>query len=734
MLEPNFHAGREKVCWERVLFLLGLAAALAALSSCGSSTAVAPTIAVSCTPTDVTVLGTSQCVASVANETSTLVNWSLSGTGTGGGLGSITTGGLYTAPATFPKNGTSTYNVITITATSQVDSALTSTESITLEEATQISSVICDNAAGNPASVVDSGDTLTCTATASTGAIIPSYWSVTNATSPANTTNLGSISAQGVYTAPLVPPPGETINITATSQASSTILMSVQATVTFGNKVLSGPYAFSLSGRLTNSSNAFFARVGSFSAGGGTLTGIEDTNQGGTPNTVATQQTFTGSYSIGSDGRGTMQFCEGTSAACPLGSAAVTSYFRIVVVSPEQIEIIQFSSASANSSTITAGGEILTQDSSVFSGGDVNLNGVFSFNFAGVSSTAAEESAVGDFLANGFGTISAGSSSPSAPGEMDTNAGGPVILPATTYSISSNGRGTVNLGGLSFSFYMVSDGRAKFIEIDSPVAPATTPDSILVGDAYKQQASQTCQWGLNSALSGPTVLETSGASSGVVVTDLGSFTASSGAVSSASIDENSGGTVTSQVGTLSGSYTMDPCGRGTLTVGAHSYVFYVISASDAVLQETTAGTVAHGLLVPSQQGPFVDTTLTGSYAFRLGGTDAAGTAGNREDFLGQVTSAGTGTGLTGNFDLNDFGATQTGCVPLTANCVAITSGMYSVVPPGSLRGIISLSLSTTPSATTRNLVLYIVSPTQFFVMDTDPAPAGTAIGTIYDQY
>ena len=181
---------------------------------------------------------------------------------------------------------------------------------------------------------------------------------------------------------------------------------------------------------------------------------------------------------------------------------------------------------------------------------------------------------------------------------------------------------------LKFSFYPVSASRAKFIEIDAPASPITTPDSILFGDAYKQQTSSNCGWGLN-ALSGSTVLETSGASSGVVITDLGSFTASNdgttGTASTASIDENSGGTVSSTLGTLSGNYTMDPCGKGTLGIGSHSYVFYLISPSDAVLQETTAGLIAHGFLVPSQGGPFADGTLTGSYAFRLGGTDAAGT-------------------------------------------------------------------------------------------------------------
>jgi hypothetical protein len=716
VLEPNFHLGRDKVRWERLLFFFALIAVPAILSSCGSSassTTTNPTISISCVPSSVTVLGTSQCTATVTNLSSTLVNWTVGGTGTG----SITSGGLYTAPATVPTN-----NVVTITATSQVKSSLTATQNLTLVQPTAISAVTCVDSSGSSASTVSSGNQLSCTATASTGATVPVNWSVANKTDAMATLNLGSISAQGVYSASLVPPPGQKVTITATSQALATETMTVNVTVVFGDKVLSGPYAFSTSGRLPT--HAFWARVGSFTAGGGALSGIEDTNQGGTPNTVNTQRTFTGSYSIGPDGRGTMQFCEGTSSGCPQGSSA-TAYFRIAIISPQQAQIIEFSLLGTSSATTTAGGEIISQGSLNFGAGNGNLSGTYSFNFSGVSTGATEESVVGEFKADGFGTISAGSPVPPlAPGEVDIDGGGPVALAKTSYSISSNGRGTVTLGGLTFSFYPVSASRAKFIEID-PVPPVTTQSSILVGDAFIQQTSSTCGWSLN-AISGSTVFETSGASSGVVIADVGAFTASGGAVSAVSMDQNSGGTYTQPTGSGSDNYSMDACGRGTLSIGTHSYVFYIISASDAVLQETTSGVVAHGFLVPSQGGPFVDSALTGSYAFRLGGTDAAGTAGQREDFLGQFTSSGSGTGLAGTLDLNDFGATQAD--------VAITNGTYLPIPAGSLRGTMALPLTTTPSATTRNLVLYMVSPTLFYVLDTDPAPAGTAIGVIDNQF
>ena len=708
MFEPKFESGGRKRSRKQLLFSLALAGSLALLSSCGSgsssSSTSTPSIVVTCSATQVTVLGTATCNANTTNLSSTLVDWSISPSGSGSIVNNNNVGD-YTAPATVPTN-----NVVTVTAASHVQSTVTGTATITIEAAVAIATVTCvDPVSGSQPSplTVSSRNQLDCSATTSAGATVAVNWTVTNTSGG----DIGSISTLGVYTAPLVPPPGQTVKITATSQAGSTPPMSLTATIIFGPRVLHDSYVFSTSGRLTNSTNSFFARVGSFNASNGVITGgFEDTNQAGTSGAPQALVPFTGSYSVGADGRGTMQFCENTTSGCPPGSPA-TSFFRIVVISPTMAQITDFSSPATTSASTTSGGEIVAQDPSVFGAGDGNLTGTYSFNFAGVSSSANEESAVGEFTANGHGSISAGG--PMSPGEMDINSGGAQVLSASSYLITSSGRGTIALGGLNFNFYVVSASRAKFIEVDA------APASILAGDAYKQQSGVTCAWGLN-VLNGSTVLETEGVSSGVVVADVGSFTASisgtTGAVSAGSIDENSGGTYTPPTGTLTGSYAVDPCGRGTLTLGSHSYVFYIISTARALLQETTSGIVAHGFLVQPQGGPFASGSLTGSYALRLSGTNAPGAAGQREDIVGQLTADGAGTVKSGSLDINSFGATQTG--------VAI-NGTYLPSPAGTLRATMLLS-------PTRNLVLYLVSPIEFYVVDTDAT--GTAIGTLDNQF
>jgi len=705
----------QKMRWRRFVLFLALLSGPTILSSCGGSSAVTPTISVFGAAGSINVLGTVQFTATVQNLSSTLVSWQVNSVASGNSTyGTIDANGLYTAPATVPTN-----NIVTITAIAQAQTSLTGTATVTILPAAAITGI-------TPAStVVPAGTSQTFVATVSGGGNIAVYWYINNSATCSSTLGAldgnvngaypyGQITPQGVYTAPLIPPQGAAIAITAVSQVDSTETLCAPVQLTFGPASLQGSYAFSTSGRVA-STNAFFARAGSFTASctagcaQGALTGgIEDTNQAG----IVTQQIpFSGTYTIGPDGRGTMQFCEGISTACSSGAA--TAFFRIVIFSTQQAQIIEFSQPGSSNALVASGGEMDLQNQSVFSAGKTNLTGTYSFNFAGVSSGATFEAAAGEFTANGNGNILAGVPS-STPGSMDINPGGTQTLSASTYTVSTNGRGTATIGSLNFSFYVVSASRAKFIEVDP------SPASVLVGDAFKQQTTLTCAWGTN-ALNGSIVFLTSGSSLGAGIADVGSFTATgTGSITSGSIDENNGGAVpqvSSQLGTLTGSYTVDPCGRATMTIGGHSYVFYPISASNfAVMLETTSGVSAHGFLNQPQGGPFVDSTLTGSYALNLGGVNAAGAAGRREDIVGQLTTDGNGNVTSGSLDINSFGATQTG-VP--------TMGTYLPTPAGTLRATMNLS-------PTRSLVLYQISPTQFYLLDTDTT--SVAGGSLYNQF
>jgi hypothetical protein len=251
-----------------------------------------------------------------------------------------------------------------------------------------------------------------------------------------------------------------------------------------------------------------------------------------------------------------------------------------------------------------------------------------------------------------------------------------------------------------------------------------------VGDAFAQQTS-SCNWGDN-ALSGTIAFETAGTKSGAGITDLISFTADGkGVVTAESIDQNSGGTVTSPGSPLGGSYSIDACGRGALNIPStspvHSYVFYMTSVGNALIQEVTSGTVAHGTMVQPLAGPFTATSLSGSYALNLAGTNATSTtAGNEEDLAGQLTTSGattsqSGAVTAGSVDINNnasnLGATQT---------VSPEAGTYIVATSGN-RATMTL---TSP----QNLVLYIVSPTQAFAMVGSDNTGIVAIGSLFKQF
>jgi hypothetical protein len=715
VLQRNMDTCLQETHWRRLL-IFALLPTLAALTSCGGgggssgTTTTPPANLVSCVPAQVTLNGKSLCTAMITGLSSTSVGtWEVAGVAGGDAThGKIDSSGNYTAPATFP-----TANVITITALAQAQTTLTGNATVTILQPTVISSVICQDS-GTQTLSISSGRSLACTATASGGTVIPAFWSVDGV--PGGAAATGFITAQGVYIAPQIPPPGGTVTVKAVSQADSTQTQTVTVSVTFGNAALKGAYAFSTSGRVI-SGNTFFARAGSFTAGGdGTLIGgDEDYNQVGQA-AGKTRHPFTGTYSIGQDGRGTMQFCDDINT-CTTGAA--TAFFNIAVFSAQQAQMIEFSKPKSPVALKVGSGEMDLQpsDASIFTDG--GLIDTYSFSFAGVSSAATPQSDVGEFTADGQGGIEANTSS--SPGRMDIN-GVTQNLVASSYSVSANGRGTATIGLSSFSFYIVSPSRAKFIEIDT--------SAILVGDAFKQQVSPSspCSWGPNG-LNGAIAFETGGAKSGAGITDLVSFTADgSGGVTAGFIDENSGGTVSSlPASSPSDKYGVDTCGRGTLSISTHSYVFYMISVGNAVIQEVTAGVVAHGTLVQPQSGPFTAASLSGSYALNLAGTNAASiVAGNEEDLVGQLTTSGTtnsqsGKVTTGSIDVNNnvasLGATQT---------VSPEAGPYAVAASGN-RATMTL---TSP----QNLLLYIVSPTQVFAMVGNDNTGVVAIGSLDKQF
>jgi len=190
-------------------------------------TAAPPTInsvSVSCTPTSVHTGQTSQCTATVSGtgSYSSAVTWSaVSGT--------ISSSGLYTAPASVPASGSDT-----ITAKSTQDSTKFGTSMMTVTAAPPtINSV---SVSCTPTSV-QTGQTSQCTATVSgTGSYSSAVtWSAVS----------GTISNLGLYTAPVTVPNLGSDTITATSTQDITKSGSASLAVTTPNPMQHGALVIS---------------------------------------------------------------------------------------------------------------------------------------------------------------------------------------------------------------------------------------------------------------------------------------------------------------------------------------------------------------------------------------------------------------------------------------------------------------------------------------------------------
>ena len=472
--------------------------------------------------------------------------------------------------------------------------------------------------------------------------------------------------------------------------------------VGFTNASLNGLYAFEMSGEDLN--GGLIARVGSFSANGsGTITAaVEDVNDAGSFSTV---QFTGGTYSIGSDGRGTLTLTGGA-----LGGALG---LNIALRSTKGGVAVQTDGNAASS------GSFDLQTASAFS--LTAVTGQYSFDLSGQDSSGAPLSIAGEFGANGTGSLTGGT--------IDVNDGsqagpsGPNPIPGSTFSLdptfgASNGRGTMSINGQIVAFYIVDGTRLRFLEEDTT--------AITVGDAFLQTGTLTNLSGNFAFISaGAAVVGNFGA-----IARVGSGTFNGGALSNVSLDDNNAGKHTA-LGPDSGTFTIDAAGsgRGTFTftdsAGTFSYIFYLYSPTQAVLLETSVGLIGAGSM--SAQPSSVSTSaLAGNYVFNWSGLTipSSGNVGFEEDFIGQYALGSSGS-ITGTAGFTEPGSTSSHGpiftnVPMTGNFSAGGTGRntYQVtVSPG----------NGAPSSTI-NFVAYVGAGNTVYVVTKDPnrVTAGSA--------
>jgi len=645
----------------------------------------------------VNVVTTQQFMASITGGTNSVTIWKVNNvTGGNSTLGLIDSNGFYHAPVTVPSPAT-----VNVTAVSFEDQNVSATSAVTITPAP----VVTITSPSAPV-IVPSGsaNTVNFTATETGGTANTVLWYVGpvgglgvlggNAT-------LGTISATGVYSPPLTPPIGQTVTVTAAAQDSPTSTASLSVTISgYSTSSLQGQFAFSLSG--SNASGHFF-RAGSFVAdGAGKLDGVlEDFNSASSATTSPISTT--GTYTVGADGRGTLQLNDGLTPTS----------FDFVLVNGTQLQIIGFDA------TGTATGQANAQDAAAFAGTPLSaLNGIYVFDFAGVHGSNVL-SQIGEFDADGAGNVKSGSIDINDGGTLTqfqifgnqtacTPASPPPLPSLSTYSLNSSGRGTLMLTtidatcaagpALSLNFYVVSRGGAKFVGTDTVKQVA----------GFSSQQAPNAAFNL-TALNGNYAFLLAGSGLGGTIATAGSFLADgNGHITSGVVDENvvpgaPAPALPILANAAGDSYTVASNGRGTATFTTagrtYAFVFYlgpVGSNTTAVFQETDSAIASDGNFTLQQSAAFTLASMQGNYAIETSGVSGS----SLQVSTGQIAANGAGTITSGNIDINTAG-TLASAQPVT--------GSYSA-PATTGRAPLTLN-SSAP-----NYAAYVVSPTQVYIL------------------
>jgi hypothetical protein len=624
---------------------------------------------------------------SVSNTANTSCTWSVDNVAGGNAaVGTIDAAGLYTAPAAVPNPAQ-----VTVKAVAAADATKSDTATVTVLAPPPFT-VLPANA------TVPAGATQTFTTTADVD------WSLEGAAG--NTAPLGSIGADGVYTAPLAPPLGGEVTIVATSKANPSLRATAVAAVTFSNASLHGPYAFVYRGA---------------DAGGPAFIGGRLTADGAGAITEARfhiyqaavkldAAPFTGAYQIQADGRAALTFSDGETSQT----------LRGVLASDDSARLIGFGQGAAGS------GSLERQEGSALSGG-MPL-GTFVFGYDGTDFQAAEDPKRGQpIAAAGRFVVSSDTLDPIHDGISDINRNGQWVQSGDSGSTFfgwitylGNGWGYMGLGHTlgadQFAYFMLSPDEALLIGWYGSGYLGETLG--VIGRMSRQAAGPFSASSLSGALADishgyravavptpdPFVPAAPAFSAGVVTANgAGQFT-------SGLTDTNVGGTVV-QGSPVTGTYAVAANGRGTASITAggltNTTAVYLASNNSAVSVGLDTWGTGLSAFSPRTAGPFGVGSLDGHYAFTLRGTLTSPST----DVSGQILFNGLGA-LAGAVDINAAGVLSTD-VPVT--------GSYTMEATG--RGVATI----TAPAATWTVTLYVKDAATVLLLGTSFPSNGTLV-------
>lgn len=622
----------------------------------------------------------------------------------------------YTAPTTVLASF-----YVTITATSIVYPAEVSSVKITVQPPQPLKITTTSLPNGTL------GTTYPTTTLQATGGVLPYTWSLAAGSGPLPTGLMlspsGAITGEPTGTTGAFP-----ITVQVDDAETPPMIKTANLSITITN-LLTGNYAFEFSGF---NSNGATAAAGTFTSDGVSKisNGVADFNTiNGTPS-GGTLETFSGTYTIGTDGRGTLTF--NTSA-----SGTLTYAFALDSQGLHG-RIIELDSTGNRGSGELAQQDITTCAYNTLSG--TGGNG-YVIGVTGAASSVGGGSAGPVVLAGRFtAEVPVNSSTPGNidTGEADANI--PGILTGNTFQLVVSGTfGTTTQAGRctmtitpgtlateTYSVYPVLESSGLVTEafiVETDTVSATTP-YLTVGKLYQQV-------GYPFANPETSLTETSVAGlTGNIINGAGtaylpdvavaSLTGSGSNNFTMTVVENQAGTPVNY-GSFGGTFdNVDTFGRlGTDISSPIGPAFYLIDANEAVCIGEINDEPFFGLFEPQSGAPFASASvLNGSFAE---GT-AAPSTNTVPDFSGAITLANT-TSTSGTFTGTQDTSTSTGNTPGQA-----VTGIYSGFNLSTGAGGVALSAPATFDG-----VFIAVSPTKIAMISVTPGDSNPVVIFLGDQ-
>ncbi len=242
--------------------------------------------------------------------------------------------------------------------------------------------------------------------------------------------------------------------------------------VSFSDASLNGSYSFLINLRTANTSTDQFAMVGVLTFdGAGNVTGSYTSISADTPSSG----TLGGTYSVASNGTGTLTFTSGSSAE-----------FEIALNSPskgiaEDVQLLQINDS--NNEIISGTAVLQSTTAETYSAASVKGSFTFQYNPWTAQSSLSQDGGIGVFTFNGKGTVTF-SVTTVYGGTVFTNSG------SMTYTVNSNGTGTISASGgnslqIAFALNSVAGKLAKglqFLDTDT----TDGGNMVITGNTAKQ--------------------------------------------------------------------------------------------------------------------------------------------------------------------------------------------------------------------------------------------------------